>query len=63
MFIFVPEYEDQTFKGKHRLIYYSEQYIYENKELQKINEFKVWAHTQSLEIPDCDEEILRHLYA
>lgn len=45
------------------MIYYSQHFDYENTELQKINEFKIWCMTCSSEIPDRDEEILKILYA
>ena len=65
MFIYVPIDTEMKLPGSEsqRLVYYSQQYDYENTELQKINEFKIWAQMQGHELPGRDEEILRNLYA
>ena len=57
------EYGKEKKREKQRLIYYSQDYDYSNNELQQVMQFKIWARTNGLDLPDRDEEILRNLQA
>ena len=53
----------QNSKIRQRIVFYSVDNTYEDKDLQLIMNFKVWCLMNGKLLPDGDEEILRGLYA
>ena len=54
MLRFIPEPEDLIYVSgatTQRLVYYSQDYDFENNELQAIMEFKIWSLTNGLKLP------------
>ena len=65
---YIPEADEIVFVDKdqtkrQRLIFYSSDFSFDDKEIQSVMNFKVWATMQGYKLPDTDEEILRNLYA
>ena len=54
MLRFIPQPEDLIYESgatKQRLMFYSQDYDFENNELQAIMEFKIWSLTNEVKLP------------
>jgi hypothetical protein len=65
---YIPKFDELHFLDpklaikKERLVYYSKLFQFEDQEIQTIMNFKVWCKMNNHLLPECDEEILRHMH-